>query len=178
MYLKCVERVSDNTSPGDGPFELSHGLVRVCAVHLATDVVAITSGCDYYCAVLCRQITASRLLIRSKAGDASLWNATLSVCGWFQSLDVAGSGWRGVYRTRPGDETPTPDRRANKRRTNRRWVNGTIAGGQCSLGEMIPRGHLQRERKVNSLIYGAECKCVCDTAHRRKSRLSTVTKAN
>lgn len=32
-----------------------------------TDVVAITNGCDYYCAVLCGQITASRLPIRSNA---------------------------------------------------------------------------------------------------------------
>lgn len=60
---------SDNTtrSGNEWPFRTFTRSAHVCTSR-TTDVVAITNGCDYYCAVLCGQITASRLPIRSNAG--------------------------------------------------------------------------------------------------------------
>lgn len=51
-------------------------------------VVAITNGCDYYCALLCRQITPSRLAIRSNERLTLIMDLMMcAIC--YKSLELA-----------------------------------------------------------------------------------------
>ena len=143
---------SDNRarSGNEWPFRTFTRSAHVCTSR-TTDVVAITNGCDYYCAVLCGQITASRLPIRSNAATVTRETRSYHENDRYQIVMSMRQPFEKTRRRLQDARTTVAIDgliRAGQIAGER---NGTIAiRAQCSLDEMIPCGHLRWLRqKVN-----------------------------